>query len=432
MDDRPTVPPASGAPSPPPRRRRWWLWALLIVIVLLIAYALLHRRAGTPAPGQQAGGGGGWHRNGGQNPDQPQPVTADTAKLGDMPIEITQIATVTPLATVTVRSLISGYLVKINFTEGQEVKRGDILAEIDPRLYQAALEQAQGTLAKDQASLKQAQVDLARYQLLGRQKSIQQQTIDDQTYTVQQYQGAVRYDLGQVAQAQTNLDYCHIRAPVDGRVGLRQVDLGNYITAGDTNGLVIETQLKPMSLIFAIPQSNIPTLMSRLGAGATLPVSAYNAADTAAIATDGAVSNVDTQVDTTTGTVKLRAMFPNTDEKLFPSAFANAHLLLDTLHDVLLVPTSAVQTGPSGLFVYLIKPDDTIEIRDVTTGPSGAGNTVIASGLASGDRVVTDGTDHLRAGTKITIPAAPKAADPNAQQHHAGHRHRSGGDQQPN
>ena len=390
----PATAPAAAPPANTARRRRVLPWIVLVLVAAAIAWALLRPHA-KPA-------GGGSHRTM-TGADAVQPVTAGTARTGDMPIVLTKIGTVTSLAPVTVQSQISGYLLAVDFQEGQEVHRGDQLLLVDPRPYEATRDQYQGALARDTASLNQARLDLSRYQGLLRQHSIAKQQVDDQVFVVGQDEGAVRTDQAQIESANLNIAYCHITAPVDGRVGLRQVDAGNYVTPGMTNGLVVLTMLHPISVIFSVPEDNLDAIGARMHAGAILPVEAYDRSNTARIAT-GHVAVLDNVVDTTTGTVKLRAVFDNKDERLFPNQFVNARLLVDAVHNAVLVPASAVQTGPQGQFVYVIKPDSTVTVRPVTAGVSSTSDIVIATGLAAGERVVTDGTEHLREGSKVMIP----------------------------
>ncbi|MCQ8241037.1 MdtA/MuxA family multidrug efflux RND transporter periplasmic adaptor subunit [Rhizosaccharibacter radicis] len=414
------TPPSSAAT--PRRRRRWLPWLILLIAISAVAFALLRPRS-------QTGNPGGGHRHGGGSAGQeaagPQPVTVAKAHLGDMPVVLTQLGTVTPLATITVQSQLSGYLLEVNFTEGQTVHKGDQLALVDPRLYQAQLVQYEGALVRDQAQLREAKADLARYQLLLSQKSIASQTAQNQIFVVGQYEGAVKADQGQIDYAKQQIDYCHIRSPVDGRVGLRQVDAGNYITSSATNGLVVVTQLHPISVIFTIPQDQIPAVQDQLRAGATLQVEAYDRTNTVKLAT-GKVFTLDNTIDTATGTVRIRSMFPNEDDRLFPNQFVNARLLLRTVHDAVLVPTGAIQAGSQGNFVYVVKPDDTVDVRDVTTGVSADGQVLVSKGLAAGETVVTDGTDRLHAGSKVRVPAtspsAPAANDDQAAGAHRRHR----------
>ncbi len=339
----------------------------------------------------------------------PQAIRDAAATTGDVPIIVNALGTVTPLATVTIQSQIAGQLIDVGFTEGQEVKKGDFLAQIDPRPYQIALQQAQGTLAHDQALLADARIDLARYQKLNRQDSIAQQQVDTQLYLVHQYEGTVVSDQALVDNQKLNLVYCHIIAPIDGRVGLRLVDPGNYVQATSTTGLLVITQIKPITVIFSVPEDDIPQIAKRMAAGARLPVTAANRADTTTIAT-GVLSTVDNQIDTTTGTVKLRASFPNTDEALFPNQFVNVGLLVDTLHDAVVVPTPAIQRGAPGTFVYLVNANNTVSVKPIKIGPDNATLTAVTSGLAVGDKVVIDGADRLRDGARIMIPAATPAA----------------------
>ncbi len=410
--------PAPRAPVPPgpvpPRRRGGLLRGLLIVLVLGGAIGALiyyHPWAKT------AGRGGAAGRYG----DVPQAVRTAPAVAGDMPVVLNELGTVTPLATVTVQTQISGYLQQVAFTEGQMVKPGDFLAQIDPRPYQAALETAQGTLAHDQALLAEARIDLARYQKLASQDSIAKQQVDTQAALVKQYEGSVLSDQGTVDTQKTNLIYCHITAPVAGRVGLRQVDQGNYVTPSLTNGLVVITQLQPISVIFTVPEDALPQIMPRLAAGVKLPVTAFDRTDSHKLA-EGVMAVLDNQVDTTTGTVKIRAMFDNTDSALFPNQFVNVQLLVNTIQNTVLVPTAAIQRGVPGTYVFVVKPDDTVSVQTVTIGPGDGTNTAVLKGLSIGEAVVIDGTDRLHEGAKVTVPAATppgaEAAPPPTHHHH--------------
>jgi multidrug efflux system membrane fusion protein len=332
-----------------------------------------------------------------------QPVGAETIATGDIRIVLNELGTVTPLANVTVKTQINGQLIAVGFQEGQPVKQGDFLAQIDPRPYQVTLAQAQGTLAHDQALLGQAQNDLKRYQTLARQDSISQQQADDQRFLVGQYQGSVQSDQAQIDSAKLNLAYCHIVAPVTGRVGLRQVDPGNYVQTSDANGIVVITQEQPISVLLSVTEDDLPAIMRRLNAGATLPVQAYDRSNTNLLAT-GTLTSVDNQINTTTGTVSMRATFANADLVLFPNQFVNARLLVDTLSGVVRVPIAAVQQGSPGTYVFVVNQDDTVTVRPITLGPTDGAYVQAVSGLKAGERVVTDGTDRLRDGQKVTIP----------------------------
>ncbi len=388
--------PLSRGPAPPVvRRSRARAWFGLVVVLLVAlggAYWFLHR-----APQTERAGAG---RNA---ETAPQPVGAETVGTGDIRIILNELGTVTPLANVTVRTQINGQLVAVAFQEGQTVKQGDFLAQIDDRPYKVALEQAQGTLSHDQALLGQAQADLKRYQTLARQDSIAKQQADDQAFLVGQYQGSVQSDQAQIDSAKLNVAYCHIVSPVTGRVGLRQVDAGNYVQTSDTNGIVVITQEQPISVVFSVTEDNLPSVMKQLIGGAELSVQAYDRSNTTLLAS-GTLTSVDNQINTTTGTVNMRATFPNQDFALFPNQFVNARLLVDTLHNVVRAPVAAVQQGAPGTFVYVINQDDTVSVRPIKLGPTDGAYSEVISGLSAGDRVVTDGTDRLRDGQKVTIP----------------------------
>jgi multidrug efflux system membrane fusion protein len=386
------------------RRRAGWKWLLALVLLVLAGAVAWYELGPVIAPGTAPAPGG---RAAGQG--AAQPVGAATIATGDIRIIINALGTVTPLATVTVKTQIAGQLQQIGFTEGQLVHKGDFLAQIDPRPYQAALEQYEGQLAKDQATLKQAQVDLVRYQTLVKQDSIARQQADDQVYLVLQDEGAIRTDQAQIDTQKLNLIYCHIVAPVEGRVGLRQVDAGNYVQTSDANGLVVLTQLQPISVLYSIAEDSLPAVLKRFHTGAKLPVVAFDRANVTQLAT-GELSTMDNEIDTTTGMVKLRAMFPNTDESLFPSQFVNAQMVVDTLHDVVTAPVSAIQRGAPGTYVYLVGKDSTVSVKVVKIGVTDGDKVQVISGLAAGDRVVVDGADRLRDGVHVSAKdAAPSA-----------------------
>jgi multidrug efflux system membrane fusion protein len=376
-----------------PRRRRLLLLSVLLLAAMAGIAFLIFRPHGAVKQGGRPSGGA-------------VPVVAATATTGDVGITLSALGTVTPLATVTVKTQIAGQLMQIAFQEGQTVQQGDFLAEIDPRPYQAQLQQFLGQLGRDQALLKDAQINLGRYNKLLAEDSIARQQRDTQLSLVRQYEGTVTTDQAQVDSARLNIAYCHIVAPIGGRVGLRQVDQGNYVQTSDANGIVVITRMQPITVIFALPEDNLPAITARLRQGALLEVDAYDRSHTTKLAT-GRLTTVDNQIDTATGTIKLRAEFENQDEALFPNQFVNATLLVDVVHDAVTVPSSAIQRGVPGTFVYLIKADATVTVRPVTLGPAAGEVVSIRSGLAVGDRVVVDGTDKLRDGAKV-VPSEAK------------------------
>lgn len=418
-----------------PRRRSWLrriLWLLLLAAVVAAAVIYLPRVAHKPSPSQ---GRPGRVTSGG-----PIPVGVATAQKGDMPVTLSGLGTVTPLAVVSVKTQINGYLMSVGFTEGQHVRKGDFLAQVDPRPYQVALEQAQAQLAKDQATLNNAQVDLKRYNTLVAQNSIATQTRDTQVSTVAQDRAQIGLDQAQIDTQKLNLTYAHIISPVTGRVGLRQVDPGNYVQTSDPNGIVVVTQLQPISVIFTLPEDSLQEVLKQLHASATLQATAYDRTGMTQLAV-GKLETIDNQIDPTTGTVKLRAIFDNTDESLFPNQFVNIKLLVSTLQNVALVPTAAIQRGAPGTFVYLVKPNDTVAVQTVKLGPGDGQHVAILSGLQVSDQVVDDGADRLKDGAKITVAPPPgsrqagSAAQPAAEQKGAGphsgqHRHQQGGARQ--
>jgi multidrug efflux system membrane fusion protein len=350
-----------------------------------------------------------WTRQGGA-PQQassgrnaaPMSIVPEVVSKGDIGINLNALGTVTSLATVTIRSQISGQLVRVAFKEGDEVKKGDLLAEIDSQPYEATLAQAKGQLARDEALLKGAQVDLTRYQGLAAQNAVPRQTLDTQIALVAQDQGTVEADRATVRSAEVNLQYCRIISPLDGRVGLRLVDQGNYVTAGDANGLVVITQLQPISVLFTVPEDNLQAISKRIQAGAVLPAAAYDRSGASKIA-DGTLQTFDSQIDQTTGTIKLRAQFSNETRALYPNQFVNIRLLLDTHKDVTTISTAGVQRGVPGTFVYLVNADSTVSVRPIQIGVTEGDRVEVLSGLTQGDRIVIDGADKLRDGAKINV-----------------------------
>lgn len=396
--------PLAGSPARPVRRGRRVAIAVAIVIVIALIWWRPWSRpsGGGTGPATQAG-----HAGRGGLAGQPQPVHVAAATAGEMPIVLTALGTVSPLATVTVKTQLSGTLQNVAFKEGQLVKAGDLLAQIDPRPYQISLENAEGALAKDTALLQTARLDLKRYRTLLAQDSIAAQQVDTQASLVKQYEGQVQSDHANIDTYKLDLVYARITAPVSGRVGLRQVDPGNYVTPSDANGIVVITQLQPISVVFTTPEDNLPAILKQMHAGAKLSTTAYDRNNTMVLET-GYLDTIDNQIDTSTGTVKLRAMFPNSEQMLFPNQFVNARLLIDTLHDAVIVPSSAVLNGANGPFAYVVKPDNTVTVRPLKVGPVDGERTSITAGLAIGERVVIDGSDRLREGAKISV--APDAA----------------------
>jgi multidrug efflux system membrane fusion protein len=403
---------ASAASAPRPRARGSRLaslgWGGVVVILLAGGAWFIHSRAPQD------------RRTGRGNATAASVVTA-AVQQGDLPVTLNALGTVTPLATVTVKTQINGRLVAISFQEGQIVKAGDFLAQVDPSPYQIALDQAQGQLVRDTALLHDAQIDVARYRTLASQDSIPQQQLDTQEYLVRQYEGTVKSDEAMVNNARLNLEYCHIAAPVSGRVGLRQVDQGNYVQTSDPNGIVVITQLQPISVIFTLPEDNVPAIMKRLDAGAALPVTAYDRALTTKLAV-GTLLTLDNQIDTTTGTVRLRAQFDNRDNRLFPNQFVTTLLLVETLKGATLLPGAAVQRGAPGTFVYVVSSERVVSLRPVKLGPTDGERVAVESGVTPGEQVVVDGADKLRDGAKVTLASdqgdsttAPDRAPPDGQ-----------------
>jgi multidrug efflux system membrane fusion protein len=328
------------------------------------------------------------------------PVTVTAVQVRDMPYYLTGLGSVTAFYTVSLKSRVDGELIQVNFKEGQDVKQGDLLAVIDPRPYQVQLEQAQAQLFKDQASLRDARLNFTRYKgLLQNSGAMSQQQVDTQASTVDQLDGAVRNDQATIDSAKLQLVYCHITSPVTGRVGLRQVDPGNIVHATDTTPLLVITQLQPITSIFTLPEDNLPAIAQQMAKG-TLRVDAYSRDDETQLAS-GKLLTIDNQIDQTTGTDKLKAVFDNKDHALWPNQFVNIRLQLDTRKNALIVPAAAVQRGPQGTYVFVMKQDDTVDIKPVTIAFTQNNLSVVASGVAAGEVIVTDGQDKLQAGSKV-------------------------------
>ena len=391
---RPAPVKRDGAPALVRRPRGWFTPAIALVLLMLFglaAWRLL--RSGSTV----------------QHADAP-PLSVSVAAVatGDVAVVITGLGAVTPLATVTVKTQINGQLQQVGFTEGQLVHKGDFLAQIDPRPYQAALAKDQGTLAHDVGLLDQARADSARYQALSKQDSISRQQVEDQVDLVKQYEGSVMADQGTIDTDKLNLTYCRIISPTYGRIGLRLVDPGNFVQTTDSSGLFVVTQVQPISVLFTLPEDDLAQVRQRMATG-PLQVQTYDRTNTQLIAT-GTLAALDNQIDNTTGTVKLRALFPNTDDVLFPQAFVNARLLVNTHRNVTVVPQAALQSGAVGDFVYVVRPDNTVAIQVVQTGVSDGGRIEITKGLKPGERIVTDGVDRLVDGARIKEVAQPAAA----------------------
>jgi multidrug efflux system membrane fusion protein len=384
-------------------RKTIGLAAAAVVIAGAAGYWLYARKPAVPADAAAAAA------KGRPGADRPVPVVTAAAKTADVAVQLDALGSVTPVATVTVRSRIDGQLMKILFREGQLVKEGELLAEIDPRPYQVQLAQAEAQLARDLALLKNAQLDLERYKTLFQQDSVARQQLDTQESLVRQNEATVKMDQANVDNMKLQLVYCRITAPVSGRLGLRQVDLGNMVRSGDANGLVVITQLQPITVVFSIPEDSLPPVMKKLQDGEKLRVEAYDRAGRTKLAT-GALLTADNVIDPTTGTVKLKAGFSNADLALFPSQFVNVRLQVDVLQGATVVPTAAVQRGTPGTFVYAVNPDKTVAVRKVRLGPV-QGDVVAVEGVDAGALVVVDGADKLREGAQVDAVVPPPSAE---------------------
>lgn len=398
-------------PATAPRRtRRRLLAAILVIVVAAVALWWFLRPATTPQGGPGARPRGPMSGGPAAMADLPVPVKVTAARAQEIEVVLRSLGTVTAYNTVTVRSRVDGELVKVAFQEGQTVKAGDLLAQVDPRAFLVALAQAQGNQQQNRAQLENARRDLQRYQTLFKQDSIPRQQLDTQVALVRQYEGTLKSDQAAVDSAQLQLDYARITAPIDGRLGLRQVDQGNLISSGDANGLVVITQTQPISVLFTLPETQLPQVLAQIRAGNTLRVEAYDRADTTRLAV-GQLETIDNQIDVTTGTVKLKARFANADQSLFPNQFINARLLVETRPQVTAIPTAAVQQGSAGAFVFVAKQDNTVEVRQVDLGPVNGDWVAVNKGMQPGENVVVEGTDRLRAGARIDV-VTPQTAIP--------------------
>ncbi len=394
------------------------LWIAAIAVLLITAGAFFLLAKGRPKTARDAK----------QSPSAAgmpgAPVAAVPVTKDDFNVYLSGLGSVVPLNIVTVKTRVDGELTKVLFREGQVVSKGELLAEIDPRPFQVQLTQAEGALARDQAQLENARLDLERYKDLVKKDLIPKQQLDTQESLVHQNEGAVKADQGQIDNAKLQLTYARITAPISGRIGLRQVDPGNIVHASDANGLAVITQMQPISVIFSLPEDNLSQILGKLRSGARPLVEAYDRDQRQKLAS-GVLLTVDNQIDPTTGTVKLKAEFPNRNNELFPNQFVNARLLIDVKRNALIVPSPAIQRGPQGTFVYVVKPDQTAEMRPVTLGVTQEGNASITSGLSAGDLVVVDGADRLRDGSKVEVkgqgsgaPSSPASSAPQRQHSH--------------
>src|SRR4051812_8989273 len=390
----------------PTRRRNMLLLALALVVAAALVGAWIYydKTRGGEAAAQPQGKTGTGKGRGKGGDGGPIPVVAGAAELGDIPIYLSGLGTVVPMRTVIVRSRVDGELIRINFTEGQYVKEGDVLAQVDPRPFQVQLDQAEGQLIKDQALLANARIDLERYRTLFQQDSIAKQQVDTQAALVQQYEGTVRTDRAVADNARLQLSYARITAPISGRLGLRQVDPGNIVHAADANGVVVITEVQPVTVVFTLPQDNLPAVMQRVKSNAKLAVEAWDRGFRVKLAS-GELLTVDNVIDITTGTVKLKAKFANADLALFPNQFVNARMLLDTRKGVITIPGAALQRGSQGSFVYVVKEDNTVSVRPVKVGSADGERLAVESGVAAGERVVVDGMDRLREGARVQTGA---------------------------
>ena len=369
-------------------RRHWWPWVLALLALAGGIHWLRATLGGRPTSAAESA----------KRPALP--VVVATARAGDMPVYLTGLGSVTAFHTVMVKSRVDGQLINVAFREGQLVHEGDLLAQIDPRPFQVQLEQAEGSLARDQAQLEDAKRTLARYRELRAQKVVSQQEYDDQAARFGQFEGAIKSDQAAIDGARLQLTYARITAPISGRTGLRLVDPGNIVHATDQSGVVVITQLQPIAVLFTIPEDHLPSIMKKLTASEQLETDAYDRSDQNRIAS-GSLLTVDNQIDQSTGTVRLKAVFDNDDGALFPNQFVNVHLLLDVKRGTVIVPVAAIQRGPRGTFVYLVKADHTVEVRPIAVGPAGRTDASIESGLSANDVVVVEGTDKLREGALV-------------------------------
>jgi multidrug efflux system membrane fusion protein len=407
MPERLVTPETTTSQAAPPEEKHRGRWFIFLAILLVVAIAVyyFHERGAKQNAQQKPGGHGGIG-------DRPVPATTAPARQGDMGGYVEALGTVTPVYTVTVTSRVQGQITAVHYREGQNVRKGDPLIDIDPRPYQAALTQAEGQLARDKALLEEATIDLKRYQSALARNAIAQQTVQDQEQVVHQDEGVVKNDEGLVESAKVNLIYCHITSPIDGRVGLRLVDPGNIVQANSTTSLVVVTQLAPITVIFSVAEDYLPQIQAQSRHGQKMTVDALDRTQDNVLA-HGTLSSLDNQIDVTTGTIKVRAEFPNKDAELFPNQFVNARLLLNTLHDVTLIPTQAIQQSSQGPYVYGVGPDGSTKMRQIKPGPANGTETSV-QGMQPNEIVVTSGFDKIQEGSKVNTgqPRGPTNSKP--------------------
>src|ERR1700681_1691045 len=408
---------AAPRPVVRPAKSRWWIWLVVLGILAAGTWYFRSARSNTQAENSNANasaGGAGHGQNGAPGFNPSVPVVVATAQHGDVPIYFTGLGTVTAFNTVTVHSRVDGQLVSVAFKEEQFVHQGDVLAQIDSRPFQVILEQAEGALAKDQAQRKDAEDNFERFKLLYAEGVIPKQQMDSKQAQVGQFDGAIKTDQAMIDSAKLQLSFTHITAPISGRIGLRLVDAGNMVHASDAGGLLVITQLQPISVVFSLPQDQLPQVVAKLRTGGQLPVMAYDRDNTAKIAS-GTLASIDNQIDTTTGTYKLKATFSNNDNILFPNQFVNVHLLVDTKRNLTVVPVTAIQRGRQGTYVYAVDHNNVAKIHAVTVAQSTNENAGLSSGVNPGDTVVIDGQDKLQDGSQVTpnFGTPRRAASPN-------------------
>ncbi|HWC95608.1 MAG TPA: MdtA/MuxA family multidrug efflux RND transporter periplasmic adaptor subunit [Candidatus Sulfopaludibacter sp.] len=397
------APPNGGDSTRPPKGAKrssgkGWIWLLVLIAAAAAAYYYWPKGEAAQAGTAPSGGGAKKGRGAGGLP----PVVAVKATRGNIGVYLDGLGSVTPIYTVTVKSRVDGQLMAINYKEGDVVQKGQPLIELDPRPFEVALEQAEGQLARDKALLNNARVDLTRYQTLLSQNAIPEQQLSTQKALVEQYEGTIKTDQGAIDSAKLNITYCHITAPITGKVGLRLVDPGNIVHASDQTGLLVITQMEPISVIFPIAEDHLSPVAKRHRAGQKLTVEAWDRDKTNKIAT-GALETLDNQIDQTTGTLKLRALFDNKDNALYPNQFVNARLLVEEKRGVVLLPTAAIQRTSATIYVWMLKPDSTVTVRNITVGTTEGDQTEITSGLAAGDSVIMTGVDKLNEGSKVNV-----------------------------